>query len=92
MRRGIARIQWGDRRAGHWLVVIGGELRDPWPEPLTMFRPEEREGFEFKWIGVGRMDGVVMFQTGKSQRLPSRKLLTVLTAVEPWRRCRSAPG
>ena len=33
---------------------------------------------------IGRMDGVVMFQTGKSQRLPSRKLLTVLTAVEPW--------
>ncbi len=33
---------------------------------------------------IGRMDGVAMFLTGKSQRLPSRKLLAVLEAVEPW--------
>lgn len=31
---------------------------EAWPEPLTMFRPEERDGFEFKWVGAGRMDGV----------------------------------
>ena len=33
---------------------------------------------------IGRLDGVVMFQTGKTQRVPSRKLLTLLTVVEPW--------
>ena len=31
---------------------------EAWPEPLTMFRPEEREAWEFKWVGPGRMDGV----------------------------------
>ncbi|ODT46310.1 MAG: hypothetical protein ABS70_01045 [Nitrospira sp. SCN 59-13] len=33
---------------------------------------------------INRLDGVVMFRAGKSQRLPSRKLLSLLTAVEPW--------
>ena len=33
---------------------------------------------------INRLDGVAMFRTGKSQRLPSRKLLSLLTAVEPW--------
>ncbi len=33
---------------------------------------------------IGRLDGVVMFRTGKSQRVLSRKLLSLLTAVEPW--------
>lgn len=32
--------------------------REEWPEPLTMFLPEEREAFQFKWAGLGRMDGV----------------------------------
>ncbi|HQV11221.1 MAG TPA: hypothetical protein PKW52_07765, partial [Nitrospira sp.] len=29
---------------------------------------------------INRLDGVVMFQAGKSQRLPARKLLSLLTA------------
>jgi len=33
---------------------------------------------------IGRLEGVVMFRAGKSQRLPSRKLLSLLTSVEPW--------
>lgn len=33
---------------------------------------------------INRLDGVVMFRTGKSQRLPSRKVLALLAAVEPW--------
>ncbi len=33
---------------------------------------------------INRLDGVAMFRIGKSQRLPSRKLLSLLTAVEPW--------
>lgn len=32
--------------------------QEDWPEPLTMFLPEERQAFLFKWAGVGRMDGV----------------------------------
>jgi hypothetical protein len=38
----------------------------------------------FRLHRIGRMEGLVMVQTGLSQRLPARKLLTVLRAVEPW--------
>ncbi|MBI4001551.1 MAG: hypothetical protein HY348_07190, partial [Nitrospira defluvii] len=38
----------------------------------------------FRLHRIGRMEGLVMLQTGSSQRLTARKLLTVLTAVEPW--------
>lgn len=38
----------------------------------------------FQLHRIGRMEGLVMVQTGTSQRLTTRKLLTVLAAVEPW--------
>jgi hypothetical protein len=38
----------------------------------------------FRLQRIGRMEGVVMVQTGKSQRLTSRKILAVAAAVEPW--------
>lgn len=38
----------------------------------------------FRLHRIGRMEGLVMVQTGLSQRLPARKLLTALRAVEPW--------
>lgn len=33
---------------------------------------------------IGRMDGVVMFQAGKSQRVSPRMALSLLTTIEPW--------
>ncbi|MCE3221978.1 MAG: protein of unknown function, contains domain [Nitrospira sp.] len=33
---------------------------------------------------IGRMEGLVIVQTGASQPLPARRLLTVLRTVEPW--------
>ncbi len=38
----------------------------------------------FRLHRIGRMEGLVMLQTGSSQRLTARKLLTVLRAIEPW--------
>ncbi|MGZ8383821.1 MAG: GAF domain-containing protein [Nitrospira sp.] len=38
----------------------------------------------FRLHRIGRMEGLVMLQTGSSQRLNARQLLTVLTAIEPW--------
>jgi hypothetical protein len=38
----------------------------------------------FRLHRIGRMEGLVMVQTGSSQRVSSRKLLLVLRAVEPW--------
>lgn len=38
----------------------------------------------FRLHRIGRMDGLVMVQTGSSQRLAARKLFSVLTAIEPW--------
>jgi hypothetical protein len=38
----------------------------------------------FRLHRIGRMEGVVMVQGGKSQRLTPRKLLAVVAAVEPW--------
>lgn len=38
----------------------------------------------FRLHRIGRMEGLVMVQTGKSQRLTSRRVLAVVAAVEPW--------
>ncbi len=38
----------------------------------------------FRLHRIGRLEGLVMLQTGPAQRLAERKLLTVLRAIEPW--------
>lgn len=38
----------------------------------------------FQLHRIGRMEGLVIVQTGSSQRWTTRKLLIVLAAVEPW--------
>ena len=38
----------------------------------------------FRLHRIGRMDGLIMVQTGPSLRLSLRKVLVVLRAVEPW--------
>lgn len=38
----------------------------------------------FRLHRIGRMEGLVMVQSGKSSRLTSRKLVAVVAAVEPW--------
>lgn len=59
-----------------------------WRKVLT--RAEKEDQVEsgalhaFRLHRIGRMEGLVMVQTGSSQRLPARKLLTVLRVVEPW--------
>ena len=40
---------------------------------------------------IGRMDGVVMFQAGKSQRVPARAALSLVTAIEPLVVCVAGP-
>ena len=47
--------------------------QEEWPEPLTMFLPQERRDYNFKWAGTGRMDGVETVSIDFEQRRrPSR--------------------
>ena len=63
-------------------------LAEPWHEGLS--KAEQNSPIisgdlhGIRLHRIGRLDVVVMFRTGKSQRVPSRKLLSLLTAVEPW--------
>ncbi len=59
-----------------------------WPAGLTQAEQQARislgELHGIRLHRIGRMDGVVMFHAGKSQRVPSRVALSLLTAIEPW--------
>ncbi len=63
--------------------VVGG-----WQAGLTQAEQQARISLGdlqgIRLHRIGRMDGVVMFQAGKSQRVPSRAVLSLLTAIEPW--------
>ncbi len=73
------------------LAEAGGSdpsVMDLWQEGLT--KAERNlpiaggELYGVRLHRIGRLDGVVMFRPGTSQRLASRKVLSLLTAVEPW--------
>ena len=61
---------------------------EPWQEGLGKAAQHSQiisgDLYGIRLHRIGRLDGLVMFRTGKAQRFPSRKLLSLLTAVEPW--------
>lgn len=63
--------------------VVGG-----WQAGLTQAEQQTRISLAdlhgIRLHRIGRMDGVVMFQAGKSQRVSPRMALSLLTTIEPW--------
>ncbi len=59
-----------------------------WRKVLTRAEHQEQvtsgDLHAFRLHRIGRMEGLIMLQTGAVQRLAARKLLTVLRAIEPW--------